>query len=302
MESNAQNPRDIVDTTDSLEAVGACRSMKNFLFVVILIGLMLPQIIFWMNWFGLIEKKACTSCGMQQPSCPEQKQVCPGTVEEKQTTAPAPAAALLPLAATVNVAEEVEKVAGQVQQAEQAAVTVPDEEIILEKETDYIPAEMPAEPAAAEPEEKTDSDVDVADFFRISSRSAKVIVILCNFFVLTAAVLYSLTLLMCLKISLTGRLGGINHIARAFFISLFLMVFLMPWQRLLPGVLVGTVWLPAELLGCGWCKAHASTFWKVLFYLRFTGLWFVAIWLLLWAQTRSAKWGRATLRRLGVIR
>jgi len=109
-------------------------------------------------------------------------------------------------------------------------------------------------------------------------------------------------LLICLKISLTGRLGGMNHITRAFFVSLFLLVVLVPWQRVMPGVLIGSVWLPGELLCGGWAKADGSVFCNVMFYLRFCGLCFVALWFLLWAQIRSSKWARATLRRLGVVR
>ncbi len=301
MEPTTQKPLDIVDTTDSLEAIGVSKSMKNFLFLVILIGLLLPQVIFWMDQLGLVEQKACTSCSMQQSSCPVQKQVCPAPVEEKETITPS--AVPLALAATVNVAQEVEKVAVQVEQDKQSTQVAPEEDlIILEKETDMIPAEMAAEEAVVDPETAKDSELDVAALFRISCRFAKGLVVVCNFFVLTGAILYSLTLLMCLKISLTGRLGGINHIARAFFISLFLMVILIPWQRLLPGVLVGTVWLPGELLCGGWAKIQSSAFWKVLFYLRFVGLWVLAMWLLLWTQIRSGKWARATLRRLGVVR
>jgi len=55
VELNNQKAQDIVDATDSLEAVGASRSMKNFLFFVILIGLLLLQMIFWLDRMGLVE-------------------------------------------------------------------------------------------------------------------------------------------------------------------------------------------------------------------------------------------------------
>ena len=303
MEPTTQRPQDIVDTTDSLEAVGACKSMKNFLFLVILIGLLLPQMIFWMDRLGLVEQKACTSCSMQQSSCPVQKPACPvsAEAEEKQAT-PLPAVPL-PLAATVNVAQEVEKVASQVEQDKQSGQAASQEDlIVLEKETDTMPAEIAAEQVAVEPEAATNSELDVAALFKVSCKFARGLVVICNFFVLTGTILYSLVLLMCLKISLTGRLGGINHIARAFFISLFLLIILIPWQRILPGVLIGAVWLPGELLCGGWEMLQSSAFWKVLFYLRFVGLWILAMWLLLWTQIRSGKWARATLRRLGVVR
>ena len=138
--------------------------------------------------------------------------------------------------------------------------------------------------------------------FRISAPFAKGLVAVCNFIIIVSVILYCLSLLMCLKISLAGRLGGINHITRAFFISLFLLVVITPWQVVLPKVLIGSIWLPGELLCGGWDKVDSSIFWKVMFYLRFCGLPFVALWLLLWTQIRSGKWTRATLRRLGVVR
>jgi hypothetical protein len=302
VEANSPNSRDIVDTTDSLEAVSVCRSMKNFLFFVILIGLLLPQLIFWMNQLQLVENNDCASCKMSQPAPPAETlepKLQPAPAEEPEQAQPsAPSDGPVALAATVNV-EEVEKVTGRIEQSESAGAQV-NEEILLEKETDNMPAEIPSQDPQAAPQ--TESELDVAALFTISCRFAVRLVAICNFFVLTGTVLYSLTLLMCLKISLTGRLGGLNHIARAFFLSLFLLVLVFPWQRLLPGVLIGSMWTPGELLCGGWGKANASALWKVLFYLRFTGLWFAAVWLLFWAQLRTGKWARATLRRLGVVR
>ena len=173
----------------------------------------------------------------------------------------------------------------------------------LENETDLIPAETSIqtqdEQAAAEPQ---DFPQVALSLFRISAPFAMGLVTVCNFIIIVSVILYCLTLLMCLKISLAGRLGGINHITRAFFISLFLLVIITPWQVVLPKVLIGSIWMPAELLCGGWAKADSSIFWKVIFYVRFCGLPFVAVWFLMWTQIRSGKWSRATLRRLGVVR
>lgn len=267
------HPKDIVDTTDSLEAVGACRSMKNFLFWVILIGLLVPQLFFWLDRIGLIEKPGCSSCS----GCPvarlslESFAGLPLLAAEIPTDKPTPA------------------------EAKAVLETQVDETVLLEKETGHMPAEkvetdQPVE--ATQPEEPKEP-------LKIPGRFAAVVISICNFLVLIAALLYCLSLLMCLKISLTGRLGGINHVTRSFFVSLLLLVVLIPWQKLLPGVLVGAVWLPGELL----CRpVKSGTFWTALFYLRFVGLWVVAVWLLVWAQIRSAKWAQATLRRLGLVR
>ncbi len=268
MEPTAPKPQDIVDTTDSLEAVGACRSMTNLMFCLILLGLLVPQLIFWLDRINLIEDSSCGCSSIQITS-----------------TLSVP---MLPmLTAEVPPAQAAEEKTEPAEQKNNVTVS-----------------EKDAEPQAAGTEEAAEATppAEPKEPFRIPCRLACTIVSICNFLVLVGAALYCLCLLMCLKISLTGRLGGVNHVTRAFFVSLLLLVLLIPWQRLLPGVLVGVVWTPGELLCGGWVKAGESTFWKVLFYLRFIGLWFVAMWLLVWAQIRSAKWQHATLRRLGIVR
>ena len=115
--------------------------------------------------------------------------------------------------------------------------------------------------------------------FRYKPRCQDVAVALkiSNFIFIITATMYCLTLLMGLKISLTGRLGGISHISRAFFISLFALVVLMPWQVMLPGVIFGALFTPSELL-CQWHNTvQNSTFWLVMCYLRFAGLWLAAL-------------------------
>ncbi len=285
MEPTANKPQDIVDTTDSLEAVGACRSMKNLLFWVIFIGLLVPQMIFWLDRLNLVDKSACVSCKAKQAACVK----CAGCPKKSCEKAPVQEQAKESVSVSAPVS-----LSAVVEPGEPAAAEI-DKELMLEDPADDIPADMPIETqdqAPAEPKEP----------FKIPCRPLSILVAVCNFLVLMAAMLYCLSLLMCLKISLTGRLGGINHVTRSFFVSLLLVMVLIPWQKVLPGVLVGTVWTPGELLCGGWAKAGGSTFWKVLFYLRFTGLWIVAMWLLFWAQIRSAKWAQATLRRLGIAR
>ncbi|MHC5119496.1 MAG: hypothetical protein ACYSOH_05695 [Planctomycetota bacterium] len=346
METSPARPQNMIDTTDALEAVSACQSMKNFLFTLILIGLSLCQIVFWMDHFGLVNKKGCSACKTEGPACPaaapaEQcpQDACPKSKPQAnaQNTGPVflaattePVQQTKPVANDPQMIKNMEEVveqlnAGAVAEAESvepieqaineivktANRTQPEKEILLENEADRIPAEIPAEHATPEMLEPQPSPEEAEavdeiplnkDLFSVSCQFAAGVVAVCNFIVLAAAILYSLSLLICLKISLTGRLGGMNHITRAFFISLFLLVVLVPWQRVMPGVLVGSVWLPGELL-CGGCaKTDTSVFWKVMLYLRFCGLCFVALWFLLWAQIRSAKWARATLRRLGVVR
>jgi hypothetical protein len=121
-----------------------------------------------------------------------------------------------------------------------------------------------------------------------------------NFVLILTAALYCLTMLFSLKVSLLGRLGGINHIARAFFLSLTFAVLILPWQKFFPGVVIGAMYTPAELQSA--CtKASDNIFSLTLHYLRFTGFWLVVLLLLIFAQLRSTRWAKAILRRLEVI-
>jgi hypothetical protein len=122
-----------------------------------------------------------------------------------------------------------------------------------------------------------------------------------NFVVTGAAILYCLTMMFCLKVSLLGRLGGINHISRAFFLSLVMAVLLLPWQRVFGEIFIGAIYTPEELLSrCGDAGAK-NIFVTALHYLRFTGYWVVVMLFLILSQIRSSRWAKATLRRLEVI-
>jgi hypothetical protein len=115
-----------------------------------------------------------------------------------------------------------------------------------------------------------------------------------------AATLYCLTILFSLKLSLIGRLGGINHICRAFFLSLVMLVLLLPWQMLFANLVVGAIYTPDELTK--WCTAETSgIFCTIIHYLRFTGYWAVVLLLLVVSQVRTSRWTKAILRRLEVI-
>ena len=277
--------QEMIDSTDSYEAVIVMKGMKNFLFWLLLVSLFISQAVFWMYRLGLVDKSDGLNCPAGVSAL-----VCPKTCRPVL-----PLSAIVPLAAQTDIAKQAEQV---VQKVERQAEIDPAEPV----EADILIETPPQpEPAQTEVSDETPRDTDL-ERLRISGAAARGILRIVNFVIFMAAVLYCLTLLMNLKISLTGKLGGINHITRAFFCSLFLLVFLTPWQVLLPGVVVGAMYLPGELLCDVWAKADTSTFWKVLLYLRFTGLWLVVLWLLLCAQSRSVRWARATLRRLGMSR
>jgi hypothetical protein len=106
-------------------------------------------------------------------------------------------------------------------------------------------------------------------------------------------------MLLALKVSLIGRLGGINHICRAFFISLVMLVLLLPWQSAFGCVVKGAMYTPCELKACP--AETSSIFGIILYYLRFTGYWLLIMLLLILSHVRSCRWTKTILRRLEVI-
>jgi len=122
-----------------------------------------------------------------------------------------------------------------------------------------------------------------------------------NFVLVFAVVFYCLVILFSLKISLLGRLGGINHISRAFFISLIMMILLLPWQKVFPGIVTGMMFTPTELAQAAKVTGEEGIFSAVFYYLRFCGYWLIVVFFVLFSLIRSGKWTKATLKRLEII-
>jgi hypothetical protein len=263
-----QSKNDIIDTTDSLEVVNAFNSMKNFLFIVILICLILVQAIFWVNNSGLVSKETCSSKAAAQP----------------EETVDLPKEEIVPPVLDKEVKDKVEKDAGEV-----TGKPATDEE---KTEATVVKEGV----AAVEEPVKKGPSIPLPKACCLS-----VVIKICNFILVIAATLYSLTLLMSIKISLCGRLGGISHISKAFFASLFALVILMPWQALLPGILVGAIYTPAELFNSSVCPGLPGVIVDMIYYLRFSAMWLVVVLLLISSWIRSRKWSRTILKRLGIL-
>ncbi|MBN1393251.1 MAG: hypothetical protein JW947_10680 [Sedimentisphaerales bacterium] len=126
-----------------------------------------------------------------------------------------------------------------------------------------------------------------------------------NFVLIIAATLYCLAILFSLKISLIGRLGGINHISRAFFLSLIFLVLLLPWQifwqKIFAGEFFGAMFTSSDLLSSFTAYKDSRVLYKVFYYFRFSGYWLIALLLLIFSFSRTCRWAKATLRRLEVI-
>jgi hypothetical protein len=137
-------------------------------------------------------------------------------------------------------------------------------------------------------------------FFGVTFKHLAMGIRVVNAILIMGGVFYCLTILMAMKISLVGRLGGINHICRAFFLSLLMLLLLLPWQRIFAGVGIGSIYTPCEL--AKWTSADVSSIFDVvLLYLRFSGFWLLILLLLIFSQLRSGRWTKTILRRLEVI-
>jgi len=174
--------------------------------------------------------------------------------------------------------------------------------VVVAEDTEKI--EEAAKKVAAElnqPTEAAPKQQQVKSRFGIKIEHLTWLIRFLDFVLILAAILYCLTMLFSLKVSLLGRLGGINHISRAFFLSLVFLVLLLPWQRFFAGVVAGAIYTPQELLSCYAAGDDRGVFGTTLYYLRFTGYWLLVLLLLIFSQLRSARWAKATLRRLEVI-
>jgi hypothetical protein len=252
----------LLDTTDCLEAVGVFRAWKNGLFVITVLCLVLLQILFWIANLGVVK------------------------IEKPQSS----------LAARAGLSEKAEpNVAVQPDEIVEAAkaVTVEANQPGADEPVRRAVEGRIVEGDTAKPAYGTKT-ADLAWLMRSLIR-------LLDFVLILAAILYCLTILFSLKISLLGRLGGINHISRAFFLSLAFVVLLLPWQKLFGPVVKGAIYTPSELMSwLDWHKCSGMLV-AVVHYLRFTGYWVVVLLLAVFAQARSSRWAKATLRRLEII-
>lgn len=115
-----------------------------------------------------------------------------------------------------------------------------------------------------------------------------------NTIVVLACVLYSLTTFFALIVSIMGELRGLSQISRAFYLSIFMLIPLLPWQTIFPPGSFGTIYMPSEL--ARQCANEASgTMEAWLFYLRFSGVWALTVLVLILAQWRTCRWTKAVL-------
>jgi len=263
--------KDLLDTTDCLEAIGVFKGWKNFFFVIMVLCLALLQASFWIVDRGCIAVSGEADTTAETEAAPTDEPTEPNLVEPNLPE-PQPLEAVEP-----NLPVDLEQ----------------------------------RDPGEGEPN-------DVSGFSSFDSRIQHAVAwpsgflsgigferLACvirftNALLILTATLYCLTLLFGLKVSMHGRLGGINHISRAFFLSLILLVLLLPWQMVFGNFVTGAIFSPEEL--AQWCSKEAENIYDlILYYMRFCCFGVLIFLLLILAQIRSIRWAKAILRRLEII-
>ncbi len=122
---------------------------------------------------------------------------------------------------------------------------------------------------------------------------AKSIIVICYTAVTFSAVLYCLSLWMGLNLAMVGRLSGLAPASRAFFLSMILLIFVVPWQRIfnleIPGVL-----FTYEQVFEAYSKIRSDEEFmqRMFYYSRFVALWVIAFIVLIATQRCSWQAGK----------
>ena len=297
MNENQSGQNNLLDTTDCLEAVGVFKGWKNFLFIIIVICLLLLQISFWLIDTGLI-------------SVPPDANI--AIAGETQIT-------ILPIMAEIgqDANEVINEIAPEPNLPDEPNLPAEPNETMMTSDEPAAPEQVEepiidtvAEPEQVEeqimaeiaPEETQLSEVQEASgfLFGITFDHLVWVIRFVNAVLILTATLYCLTMLFSLKVSMLGRLGGINHITRAFFLSLLALVLLLPWHQVFGSVAMGAIYTPDEMVE--WFSGKTDDMFDIIiYYLRFCGFWLLILLLIILTQLRSSRWAGAILRRLEII-
>jgi hypothetical protein len=327
MNENQVSPNNLLDTTDCLEAVGVFKGWKNLFFILVVLCLLFLQMCFLLVDTGSVEigKQPCDSEPAVVADTSQADETEPGPDRISET----PKEIIVEPNEPIEPDEPIEpnEPAEPNEPIEPDKPAEPNEPIEPDKPAEPnepVEPNQPIEPnEPAEPNstlEQTEPDPPIVltaktavqkpkiipglatmeFFYGITSEQLAWLINLVNAVLILTATLYCLTLLFSLKVSMLGRLGGINHISRAFFLSLLMLVLLLPWQRIFGDLVLGAIYTPDELIQ--WYSAESDNIFDVvLYYLRFSGYPLLILILLIFSQFRSYRWAKAILRRLEII-
>jgi len=112
-----------------------------------------------------------------------------------------------------------------------------------------------------------------------------------------SGMVYLLTLLLMMKLTIVGRLGGVAPLTRAFFLMLLAGVLMVPWRSLALIHFPGALFLYDEMLDVQRGLVTAGD--AFCYYLHYVGLWVGVLLLVIAAQWRSRQ-GVKMVKRLQV--
>ena len=296
MNENQGGSGNLLDTTDCLEAVGVFKGWKNFFFIILILCIAILQACFWLVDLGMIPISSSADGEISSPNAnvpggnesagkaPNE----PNLIENPMATSEPNEAAEPETTPEVNEASPMPETVEPNELAEFNEPAVENPPILLSSQT-TVPS--PNEPGATSEKEF---------LFGITFEHVVWIIRFVDAVLILAAFLYCLTMLFSLKVSMLGRLGGINHITRAFFLSLIMLILVLPWQVIFNNTVMGAIFSSGELVK--WQAEKTGDMLDiVLYYLRFCGYMVLVLLLLILAQIRSARWAKAILRRLEII-
>ena len=296
MNDNQGSSSNLLDTTDCLEAVGVFKGWKNFLFVILLICILLLQACFWLVDLNFISVPPDSGIPMATEIRVPIQYVKSADTEIKQEAAEA-------VKEVIQEPMEPNQVLDSNVPAETEEPAAPAVPVAPAESNQPIQLAAPTVVATSEEAETQDVEDEPTEkefLFGVTFENLVWVIRFVNAILILAAVLYCLTMLFSLKVSMLGRLGGINHITRAFFLSLLMLIFVLPWQKVFNCVAMGAIFTPDELVK--WHAEKTSDMLDmILYYLRFSGYMVLVLLLLILSQIRSSRWARAILRRLEII-
>ncbi|KPK43208.1 MAG: hypothetical protein AMJ65_06435 [Phycisphaerae bacterium SG8_4] len=280
---------DLLDTTDCLEAVGVFKGWKNFLFLIVLLCLVLLQLSFHLADRGYIKIEGQLygnepAVGPNAPAEPGTSTIDSGPVEPAEP---------------VEIDEPAEPSEPE-EPGESAEPNEPAEPNELGRSSSALQWTEPRIRSTAPKTQYASQWIPKEYLSKITFKQLTWVIRFVNAVLILSTTLYCLTLLFSLKVSMNGRLGGINHITRAFFLSLLMLVLLLPWQKVFGSVITGVIFTPEELVK--WYSSKTEDILDMtLYYLRFSGYGVLMLFLLILSQLRGIRWAKAILRRLEII-
>lgn len=120
----------------------------------------------------------------------------------------------------------------------------------------------------------------------------KSIIAICNVAVTFSAVIYCISLWMGLHLALAGRLSGLAHASKAFFLSLVFLVLAVPWQRMFNLELPGVLFTYDQVFDAyNKIRSGEEFLQRMCYYSQFVALWVIAVVVLVAAQRCSSRAG-----------